>query len=283
MVRPCNLKDVELPGLRGKIAAFIESSTFIQGIMILILINAVTLGLETSKNISPELHDFLLMFDRGLIFIFTIEIALKIFCYRLSFFRQGWNVFDFIIVAICLIPTSGSFAILRALRILRILRLISVVPSMRRVITGLLNAIPGMSSVVGLLMLVFYVSSVLCTKIFGTHPDEHMEELFGTVPASMYSLFQVMTLEGWSETIVRPTMDIFPWSWMFFIPFIIITAFGVLNFFIGIIVDSMQQADRITSYDDIESARAESHKDSLILHDEIKALRADIAALKKDT
>ena len=102
-----------------------------------------------------------------------------------------------------------------------------------------------MVSVVAILLLIFYVASVLSTKLFGAHPDTNMQEWFGSVSASAYTLFQIMTLESWSMGVVRPTMDIFPWSWMFFLPFIIITSFAVLNFFIGIIVDSMQTAHKL--------------------------------------
>ena len=127
---------------------------------------------------------------------------------------------------------------------MRVLRLISVVPQLRRVVSAIGYSIPGMVSVVGVLGLIFYVASVLATKLFGIHPDPFMQEWFGSVGASAYTLFQIMTLESWSMGVVRPTMEIFPWAWAFFIPFIIITSFAVLNFFIGIIVDSMQIAQK---------------------------------------
>ncbi len=149
-------------------------------------------------------------------------------------------MFDLAIVAIAWAPTSGALTVLRALRILRVLRLISVVPQLRRVISAIGHSIPGMVSVVGVLGLIFYVASVLATKLFGTYPDPNMQEWFGSIGASAYTLFQIMTLESWSMGVVRPTMELFPWAWSFFIPFIIITSFAVLNFFIGIIVDSMQ-------------------------------------------
>ena len=152
-------------------------------------------------------------------------------------------MFDFIIVGIAWLPAAGVFAVLRALRILRALRLLSVVPQMRRVITAIGNAIPGMFSIMGVLMLIFYVSSVLATKLFGQHPDPNMQEWFGSISSSAYTLFQIMTLESWSMGIVRPTMLIFPWAWAFFIPFIVTTSFAVLNLFIGIIVDAMQSLD----------------------------------------
>jgi voltage-gated sodium channel len=172
--------------------------------------------------------------------LFSIELLLKFYVYRFRFFRSGWNLFDLAIVGIAWAPTSGALTVLRALRILRVLRLISVVPQLRRVVSAIGHSIPGMVSVVGVLGLIFYVASVLATKLFGTYPDPNMQEWFGSIGASAYTLFQIMTLESWSMGVVRPTMELFPWAWSFFIPFIIITSFAVLNFFIGIIVDSMQ-------------------------------------------
>jgi len=172
--------------------------------------------------------------------VFTLELLIKFYAYRLSFFRSGWNIFDLLIVAIAWIPASGSLAVLRTLRILRVLRLLSVVPQMRRVISAIGHSIPGMISVIGVLGIVFYVSAVLTTKLFGQHPDPDMQAWFGTIGSSAYTLFQIMTLESWSMGIVRPVMAHFPWAWLFFVPFIIITSFAVLNLFIGIIVDAMQ-------------------------------------------
>ena len=217
----------------------VESKLFQNFLVAVILFNAVTLGLETTafgKDNATILHKI----DSVILIIFTVELALKLIVYRLKFFDSGWNWFDFIIVAISWAPTSGALSVLRAFRILRVLRLFSVVPQMRRVIGALGHSLPGMASVVGVLGIIFYVSAVLATKLFGQHPDANMQEWFGSIGASAYTLFQVMTLESWSMGIVRPTMELFPQSWLFFVPFIIITSFAVLNLFIGIIVDAMQ-------------------------------------------
>lgn len=218
----------------------IESNLFTLVITALILMNAITLGLETDQSIAARYGGLLHWIDRIILVFFSIELLLKLYVYRFRFFRSGWNLFDLAIVAIAWAPTSGALTVLRALRILRVLRLISVVPQLRRVISAIGHSIPGMASVVGVLGLIFYVASVLATKLFGTHPDPNMQEWFGSIGASAYTLFQIMTLESWSMGVVRPTMELFPWAWSFFIPFIIITSFAVLNFFIGIIVDSMQ-------------------------------------------
>ena len=223
-----------------KLLNLIESNLFTFGITALILVNAITLGLETDQSITARYGGLLHWIDRIILVLFSIELLLKFYVYRFRFFRSGWNLFDLAIVAIAWAPTSGALTVLRALRILRVLRLISVVPQLRRVVSAIGHSIPGMVSVVGVLGLIFYVASVLATKLFGTHPDPNMQEWFGSIGASAYTLFQIMTLESWSMGVVRPTMELFPWAWSFFIPFIIITSFAVLNFFIGIIVDSMQ-------------------------------------------
>ena len=223
-----------------KLSKLIESNTFTFGITALILINAITLGLETDQFITARYGELLHWIDRIILVLFSIELLIKFYVYRFGFFRSGWNLFDLAIVVIAWAPASGALTVLRALRILRILRLISVVPQLRRVVSAIGHSIPGMVSVVGVLGLIFYVASVLATKLFGTHPDPNMQEWFGSIGASAYTLFQIMTLESWSMGVVRPTMELFPWAWIFFIPFIIITSFAVLNFFIGIIVDSMQ-------------------------------------------
>jgi len=230
---------------KTKVAEFVESKFVTLGITVLILINAVTLGMETDKELLAQVGAVLNWIDRTILIIFSIEIALKFYAYRLRFFRSGWNVFDLLIVAIAWMPTNGALSVLRTLRILRVLRLISVVPQMRRVVSAIGYSIPGMVSVISVLGLIFYVSAVLATRLFGTYPDPNMQEWFGSIGASAYTLFQIMTLESWSMGVVRPTMDLFPWAWTFFLPFIIITSFAVLNFFIGIIVDSMQTAQKL--------------------------------------
>ncbi len=227
------------PLANKQLKKFVESDHFQHFLIGLILLNAVTLGLETSqfgKENSLVLH----IIDNTILIIFSLELLLKLMVYKGSFFRSGWNWFDFIIVAVSWAPTSGALSVLRAFRILRVLRLLSVVPQMRRVIGALGHSLPGMASVVGVLGIIFYVSAVLTTKLFGSHSDANMQEWFGSIGSSAYTLFQVMTLESWSMGIVRPTMELFPLSWLFFVPFIIITSFAVLNLFIGIIVDAMQ-------------------------------------------
>lgn len=267
--------------LQQRVTALVEDGRVTVFITVLILINAVTLGLETDAEIMASYGPALLVVDRTILLIFTLEILLKLYAYRFAFFRSGWNLFDLLIVGIAWVPASGNLSVLRALRVLRILRLISVVPQLRRVISAIGYSIPGMISVVGVLGLIFYVSAVLATKLFGTHPDPNMQEWFGSISASAYTLFQVMTLESWSMGIVRPTMELFPLSWLFFLPFIIITSFAVLNFFIGIIVDSMQMAQKLEAEElGRQPDGPATHADVQLLVEKMDQLQAEVHALK---
>ncbi len=258
----------------GKLRAFVESDAFQRFIMGVIIVNAVLLGLETSKSAMARAGDLIVLLDTIALGIFVIEIGLKLVVYRLNFFRDPWNLFDFTIVAVSLVPSGQGLSVLRALRIVRALRLISAVPRMRLVMEALLSAIPSMGSVCALLLLVFYVASVMATKLFGAGFDEW----FGTVGRSAYSLFQIMTLESWSMGIVRPIMEVHPFAWAFFVPFILIVTFAVLNLFIAIIVNSMQDA---ASDDDEVAAAHDAALDKLAA--EVAALRGEIQQLTVST
>lgn len=252
---------------RVRLRHLVESAAFERFITVVIAINAVTLGLETWPPAMQLAGPVLLALDTLALSIFTIEIGLKLAVYRGRFFRHSWNVFDFTVVAIALIPSAGPLSVLRALRILRALRLISIVPQMRTVVGALFRALPGMGAIVAVLLLLFYVAAVMTTKLFG----ERFPQWFGSIGESMYTLFQVMTLESWSMGIVRPVMDAYPFAWAFFVPFIIITSFAVLNLFIALIVNSMQSVHERS----LEVAEAEARH----AHDEREALSGQIAEL----
>jgi voltage-gated sodium channel len=213
----------------------VESRWFHNFVIIVILINGAVLGIETVKGLSTTTMSVLERIDQLCVLIFVIELAMKIYVYRLSFFKQGWNIFDFVIVGIALLPATGELSILRAFRIFRVLRLVTTVDSIRRVVAGMLIAIPGVGSVGALLIVFFYIGAVISTTLFG----EAFPDWFGNLGRSMYTLFQIMTLESWSMGIVRPVMEQYPYAWIFFIPFITVTTFTVLNLFIGIIVDAI--------------------------------------------
>lgn len=217
------------------IDTIVNSNRFKNFIITVIIINAIVLGLHTVKNLDPAIIHFFDAVDYVCLAIFILEILMKLSVQRWHFFKSGWNVFDFLIVAIALLPSEGGLSVLRAFRIFRVMRLISTIHSMRRIVQGMIEAIPGVGSVGGLLLIVFYIGAVMTTNLFGAD----FPEWFGDLGKSMYTLFQVMTLESWSMGIVRPIMEVYPYSWLFFIPFITVTTFTVLNLFIGIVIDAM--------------------------------------------
>ncbi|KZD01248.1 MULTISPECIES: ion transporter [unclassified Thalassospira] len=249
----------------------VESNRFQNFITAVIAINAIILGLETSPTVMNAAGSVLHVLDQVAVAIFVIELVMKLALYRLAFFKRAWNVFDFTIVAITLMPAGQGVSVLRALRILRAFRLISTVPSMRKVVEALMRAIPGMISVLTLLSLVFYVSAVMATKLFG----EGFPDWFGTIGESLYSLFQIMTLESWSMGIVRPVMESYPLAWLFFVPFILVTTFAVLNLFIAIVVDAM------STHVDVEETQTRDviELDHQEIMTELRALRSEMSKL----
>jgi voltage-gated sodium channel len=233
----------------------------------LILINAIILGMETSPSLMAAWGPWLMVADKTILAIFVLEITLRLMAHRMSYFRDPWNVFDFSVVAIALLPASGPLAVLRALRVLRVLRLITLVPSMKRVVGGLLSALPGLGSVSAIIGLIFYVSAVIATKLFGAA----FPQWFGTLGDSAFTLFQVMTLESWAMGIVRPVMEIYPQAWVFFLIFILASTFTLLNLFIAVIVNAIQQEQP-------GDGRAPTIETELAhLRNEISRLREDLA------
>ncbi|MDO6590530.1 ion transporter [Loktanella sp. D2R18] len=224
--------------LRTRLSDRLETPA-ISGLIIgVILFNALILGLETLPGAVALAGPVVSLLDTACRVFFVAEISIKLFATGGRFFRGGWNLFDLSIVVVSLLPATESFAVLRALRILRVLRLISVAPRMRRVVEGFVSALPGMGSVFVLMAIIFYIAAVMASKIFGTA----FPEWFGSLSLSAYTLFQIMTLESWSMGIVRPVMEVFPYAWVFFVPFIVITTFAVVNLLVGLIVNSMQEA-----------------------------------------
>lgn len=262
---------------KSRLEQFIERPAVQRTILLLIVINAVILGMQTSASVMARWGDVLVLLDTIILAVFVAEITARIYVHRAAFFRDPWSLFDFAVVAIALVPASGQLSVLRALRVLRVMRVVTMVPSMRRVVSALLSAIPGLGSIAMVLGLVFYVSAVIATGLFSAD----FPEWFGTLGRSVYTLFQVMTLESWSMGIVRPLMEVFPYAWVFFIPFILIATFTMLNLFIAIIVNAMQtvtDADRQATQSSIDAARDHIETD---LHEEVRSLRSEIAELKE--
>lgn len=252
--------------MRQALEHFLNGKPFRTFIIAVIVFNAIILGMETSKTLMESYGPLILMLDQICLAIFVLEIALKLFAMDRRFFKDGWNIFDFTIVAVALLPTTQGLSVLRALRILRVLKLITAIPSLKRVVEGLFKALPGMASVFGLMALIFYIAAVMATKLFGAGcplctPEQaaNFDEWFGTLGRSGYSLFQIMTLESWSMGIVRPVMEVYPHAWAFFVPFILITTFAVVNLVVGLVVNSMQEAGSEES-----TANTDAYRDEVL-------------------
>ncbi len=267
-----------LPSWRQRILGFVEDKRFTRTITTLIVINAILLGLETVTSVMDAWGFLIRGADRVILAVFVIEMILRITAHGRAFWRDPWSLFDIAVVGVALVPASGSLSVLRALRILRVLRLVSVVPRLRRVVETLMRSLPGMGSIALLLVMLFYVFAVMATKLFGaSFPD-----WFGSIGESMYSLFQIMTLESWSMGIVRPVMEVHPYAWAFFVPFILIVSFAVLNLFIAVVVDSMQQVHKEEADELMRDADALAQREADALHADIRGLKDDIAALRAD-
>ncbi len=258
---------------RTRLGAWITSRPVQHIILTLIVINAVTLGLETSATVMDRFGTELHWLDKAILAVFVFEIAAKLLAFGWRFFRDAWNVFDLLVVGIALVPASGPLAVLRTLRVLRVLRLISNIPKLRLIVESLLRAVPGIAAIGGLMLIIFYVGAVMATGLFGAA----FPAWFGSIGKSMYTLFQVMTLESWSMGIARPVMEAYPYAWAFFVPFILIATFTMLNLFIAIIVNTMQDMQAR------ETAEIESvvHVDASQILIEVQRLSDEVRALRE--
>ncbi|MGE0603673.1 MAG: ion transporter [Xanthobacteraceae bacterium] len=265
-----------------KMRHFLEHPTTERVLAGLITLNALVLGLETSTKLMAKYGWLLEPLDHILLGIFVVEVLVRLLVTGRGFFRDPWNVFDFVVITLSLMPQTGPLSVLRALRILRVLRLVSAVPTLRRVVGGLIGSMPGIGAIAFLLTLVYYCFAVMATNLFG--PD--FPEWFGNIAKSSYTLFTVMTLEGWNE-LANKVMEKHPYAWLFFIPYILTTTFTVLNLFIAIIVTAMQnEADKIREAEEREHREEQQalqslkSKESVIL-EELQALRAEVRALSR--
>ena len=234
---------------------WLESGFIRNSIIGVIIFNSILLGLETSNTIMYNFGQIISFLDNLCLIIFIIELLIKLIAYRSKFVKSGWNLFDILVVGISLVPDVQSLSVLRALRIFRVLRVVSAAPRLRRVVEGFVSALPGMASVFLLMAIIFYIGSVISTKLFA----DTFPEWFGSLGLSAYSLFQIMTLESWSMGIVRPVMTEFTYAWLFFIPFIVVTTFAVVNLLVGLIVNSMQDA-----HNEEENRRTDVHREEVL-------------------
>jgi len=260
--------------MKNTIKYFIEAKAFQHFITFLIIFNGITLGLATSKDFMADYSVFIDSLDTIIVALFTIEISLRIYVHRLAFFKDPWSLFDFFVVSISLIPASDGLSILRVLRVLRLFRLLTIVPQMRLIISAILSVIPGMASVSLVLLLFFYIFAIISTNLFSaTFP-----QWFGSLGGSMYTLFQIMTLESWSMGIARPVMEVHPNAWVFFVIYILIVTFIMVNLFIGLVVDAIFSIkEQEKKHDEID--KPETAKELVYQH-EIQVLRGELKEIK---
>ncbi|MFC5995406.1 ion transporter [Pseudonocardia hispaniensis] len=252
----------------------VEHPAFQPMVITVIVLNAVALGLETS-SIAAAMGGLPRFVDHATLVIFVLDVALRLIAYGRGFWRDPWNTFDFVVVAVALVPASGPFAVLRSLRVLRALRLVSAVPSLRRVIGGLLTAMPGMMSITVLLALILYVAGVMGTALFGTVAPTY----FGDLGTTLFTLFQTMTGEGWPD-VAREVMQAVPLAWIFFVVYILISSFMVLNLFIAVVVSAMENEVMAEARAKEAEYAAEEQIANREILAELRELRAEVAALR---
>lgn len=215
----------------------IINSTYSQIIIcIIIAINSITLGLLSSK---PFFNNyFLIRVDEICLYLFIVEMLIKILVFRLDFFKSKWDLFDLFVILLSVLPiVFGNITILRIFRLFKIMRIFSNFSKLRFVLNVILHSIPNALCVAFLVIVIYYVYAIIGISLFATTAPIY----FGSLGRSIFTLFQIMTGESWSEAIARPIMEEHPFSWIYFVSFIVIVSFVVLNMIIGIIVDSINE------------------------------------------
>ena len=261
---------------------FVEHRWFQKFIVGLIILNSVLIGLETSPRYMNAFGYYIDQIDRIILFVFVLEMLLKLYAYGLNFFKSAWNLFDGIVILVSVIPSIGaSFAVLRALRILRTLRLLKNIPKLKIIIESLLHAIPSIGWIGVLLVIIFYIFAVIGNNLFGAAYPEY----FGSLTDTFYTLFQIMTLESWSSNIARPIIDDHPFATIYFVVFILIATYTTLNIFIAIVVNTMNELHQQSLQEEEKHIKQFVHveHEQLIEHmDHMQQELTEIKALLKE-
>ncbi len=252
-----------------RLRAIVDHPVFHWGIIFIIGVNAVVLAMDAIPTSHIAYHETLSTIDTFILWIFVVELAMRLVAYREKFFTDPWSLFDFAVVAVSFVPAAGGFQALRAFRVFRVLRLISAFPRLRSVVGGLLKSIPGIASVALLILLIVFVSAILATNLYGSGAPH----LFGDLWTSMFTLFKVMTLEGWPD-IADQVIAVYPTAWLFFLIYILVATLTLLNFFVAIIVNAMES-------EALENKATIQMQEDLMT--EIRALRSDLDAFRQET
>lgn len=259
----------------------VNAAVFQRGVLVLIVVAGLLVGLDTHAGFVARFGGWLEVIDRAVLALFVVELLLRIGTFGAQpwrFFRDPWNVFDFAIVAVCLLPLHAQYsAVLRLARVLRVLRLITTVPRLQLLVSALLRSLPSMPYVALLLCVLFYVYAVMGIGLFGKADPAH----FGSLGASGLTLFQIVTLEGWAEIMrvqlaagVNPPLTI-----AYFVSFILLGTMITLNLLIGVIVTGMDEARQEMEDDDRDRHRAATGTPSPA--DDVAELRRQVDALQQ--
>ncbi|WNJ98159.1 ion transporter [Thalassospiraceae bacterium LMO-JJ14] len=276
-----------MDGIRETLGNLVDHTITQRFIVFVLFLNAVTLGLDTSPDVMGQYGDLIDTINTIIPVIFVIEVGTRWISRGNRFFKESWNIFDIIIISVSFLPSGSAFSALRALRILRVLHVISLVPRMRHVVAAMIRSLPQIGSILALLVIISYISAVIVTHLYGAD----YPELFGSIGRSMLTLFQLMTLEGWAAEVVRPVMETHPNSVFLFIPYMLMTAFAILNLFTAVLVDSMQILQQNYTYERSEQQTArvvtteliDVKADLLSLTQEIKQLRNELERTNKNS
>ena len=258
------------PAKKNKAAVIVESKKFERFILIIIILNTICLGLDTVDFFVNNARSILETLNSVFIGIFVVEAALKLLAWRGRYFKEGWNIFDFCIIVISLIPAGGVFSgirILRILRILRSLRMISSLKPLRKIVQALIASLPGIGWTGVLMILVYYIYAIMGIQLYGADWPEQ----FGAFPQSFVTLFSLATMEGWQDT-VFPYTDANAANWIYFLSFLILSSFILLNLIVGIVVDNIDKASREDENEDEDAMSIPLSE----LSGEIKKLREQL-------
>jgi voltage-gated sodium channel len=251
---------------------------FQHAILAVIVANAVLIGLETSPDLWARYGGLFRVLNAAVQTIFVVEIAVRILAHAPRFhrfFRDGWNVFDFTIVALSLLPAAGAFAtVARLARLLRALRLVSALPELRLIVATMLRSIPSLANVVLLLGLILYVYAVLGVHLFAGVDAEH----WGSLPRAALTLFEILTLEGWVD-LMDASLQATSWAWVYYVSFVVFAVFVVVNLFIAVVINNLEAAKK----EDVPGgAGGEGISEGPALAARLAALRAELARIENE-
>ena len=235
----------------------VDSRAFTATIVVVILANALVLGLQTYPGLDREHGDTLDLLNGLFLAFFVVEIILRVASYLprpWNFFREGWNVFDFLAVGLAFVPgLQSNSTVLRLARLARIVRVVHLLPDVRILITAVIRSLPPLASMAVLTTLILFIYGMVGWQLFGAE----LPEQWGTIGEAMLTLFVMLTLEDFPRY-MEAGMEIHPWSWIFFVTFILVAAFVVINVLIGIVLNSMEEARELERRESVAPGEAVS-------------------------